>query len=151
VLNIGWGEMLVVLLVAMIVFGPNRLPEIARSLGKFIRNFQAETNRAIGDLKAGLDSPTAGIFDEPDANVTAAEGPSPNSEIAFTPAAELAAATKTRNRKPAARSSKPAARSATTTKKGSATKGSATKRPAASRKKPASKRAPSARRSPKRN
>src|ERR1051326_4894554 len=48
------------------VFGPKRLPEIARSMGKFMRNFQNETNRAINDLKAGIEPATHGIFDTPD-------------------------------------------------------------------------------------
>jgi TatA/E family protein of Tat protein translocase len=151
VLNIGWGEMLVILLVAMIVFGPNRLPEIARSVGKFIRNFQQETNRAISDLKAGIDSPTAGIFDTPDADVTAeTEAIDPEATQQFTPAQEIAAATAVAAR-PRARSSAPRtrsrARSTTTSKKRPATKRAA----AAPKKKPASKRAASARRSPKKS
>jgi TatA/E family protein of Tat protein translocase len=66
VLNIGVPEMILILVVALLVFGPNRLPEIARSMGKFIRNFQAETNRAIEDLKRGIEPATTGIFDQPD-------------------------------------------------------------------------------------
>ena len=65
-LNLGVPEIALVLFVALIVFGPNRLPEIARSLGKFVRSFQNETNRALGDLKAGFEPATHGIFDEPD-------------------------------------------------------------------------------------
>jgi sec-independent protein translocase protein TatB len=78
-LNVGVGEMMVILLVALVVFGPNRLPEIARSVGKFMRNFQKETSRALNDLKEGIDMKdtahtfkeakdalNVGIFDEPD-------------------------------------------------------------------------------------
>ncbi|HOK55497.1 MAG TPA: twin-arginine translocase TatA/TatE family subunit, partial [Armatimonadota bacterium] len=32
--NIGYHEMLLVLVIALIVFGPKKLPEIGRSLGK---------------------------------------------------------------------------------------------------------------------
>ncbi|MBF1324690.1 MAG: twin-arginine translocase TatA/TatE family subunit, partial [Megasphaera micronuciformis] len=32
--NIGMSEMILVFIVALIVFGPDRLPEIARTLGK---------------------------------------------------------------------------------------------------------------------
>jgi len=66
VFNVGVPEMIVILLVALLVFGPDRLPEIARNMGKFIRNFQQETNRALSDLKAGIEPATTGIFDEPD-------------------------------------------------------------------------------------
>ena len=72
-LNIGVPEMVLILVVALIVFGPNRLPEIARQMGKFIRQFQSETNRAIEDLKRGIEPATTGIFDEPDPTPTPME------------------------------------------------------------------------------
>ena len=38
--NIGPLEIIVVLIIALIVFGPKRLPELGRSLGKGIREFK---------------------------------------------------------------------------------------------------------------
>ncbi len=38
--NIGPLEIIVVLIIALIVFGPKRLPELGRSLGKGIREFR---------------------------------------------------------------------------------------------------------------
>jgi sec-independent protein translocase protein TatA len=38
--NIGPLELIVVLIIALIVFGPKRLPELGRSLGKGIREFR---------------------------------------------------------------------------------------------------------------
>lgn len=38
--NIGWGEWLIVFLLVLLFFGPKRLPEVARSLGKTLRGFQ---------------------------------------------------------------------------------------------------------------
>ena len=38
--NIGLPEILVVLVIALIVFGPKRLPELGRSLGKGLREFK---------------------------------------------------------------------------------------------------------------
>ncbi|HEY8082391.1 MAG TPA: twin-arginine translocase TatA/TatE family subunit [Solirubrobacterales bacterium] len=38
--NIGVFEIAVVLIIALIVFGPKRLPELGRSLGKGIREFR---------------------------------------------------------------------------------------------------------------
>ena len=38
--NIGLPEILIVLAIALIVFGPRRLPEMGRSLGKGIREFK---------------------------------------------------------------------------------------------------------------
>jgi sec-independent protein translocase protein TatA len=39
--NIGLPEILVVLVIALIIFGPKRLPELGRSVGKGIREFRA--------------------------------------------------------------------------------------------------------------
>lgn len=38
--NIGPLELAIVLIIALIVFGPKRLPELGRSLGKGIREFR---------------------------------------------------------------------------------------------------------------
>jgi len=38
--SIGLPEMLVVLLIAILIFGAGRLPEIGRGIGKGIRNFK---------------------------------------------------------------------------------------------------------------
>ena len=38
--GIGWVEILILLLVALLLFGPKRLPEMGRSLGKGLREFK---------------------------------------------------------------------------------------------------------------
>ena len=35
--NVGWGEILVILVVAVIILGPDRLPDAARRLAKGLR------------------------------------------------------------------------------------------------------------------
>ena len=47
----GLQEMLVIAVVALLVFGPDRLPEVARNAGKFIGKLRAETNRNMSELK----------------------------------------------------------------------------------------------------
>jgi sec-independent protein translocase protein TatA len=42
--NIGLPEVLVVLVIALIVFGPKRLPELGRSVGKGIREFRSSVS-----------------------------------------------------------------------------------------------------------
>jgi sec-independent protein translocase protein TatA len=38
--NFGMGELLIVLVFALIILGPKRLPEVARSVGKGVREFK---------------------------------------------------------------------------------------------------------------
>jgi Tat protein translocase TatB subunit len=54
VLNVGTPEMLVILVVALLVLGPNKLPEVARQVGKAVgeirrlgAGFQAEMRDAM--------------------------------------------------------------------------------------------------------
>ena len=38
--GIGFGELVLILLVVLVVFGPGKLPEIGKALGEGIRDFQ---------------------------------------------------------------------------------------------------------------
>lgn len=53
-LNIGPTELLLVLGVALIVFGPGKLPELGQALGKTIREFKGAVNNIDADLKKDL-------------------------------------------------------------------------------------------------
>ena len=46
--NIGSGELVLIAVVALLVLGPKRLPELARGLGKFIREFRRQTDEVRG-------------------------------------------------------------------------------------------------------
>ncbi|MBU0715373.1 MAG: twin-arginine translocase TatA/TatE family subunit [Verrucomicrobia bacterium] len=39
-MNVGWPEILLILLVVLLLFGAKRLPDLARSLGKSLREFK---------------------------------------------------------------------------------------------------------------
>ena len=56
--GLGFTEILVILVVALLVFGPDRLPELARSLGRGL----AEFRRASNDLRRSVMEATS---DEP--------------------------------------------------------------------------------------
>ncbi len=57
--TIGTSELLVILAVALIVFGPKKLPEIGRSLGSGLRELKRASNELMHTIQKPLD-------DEPD-------------------------------------------------------------------------------------
>ena len=50
----GWGEMLLLVVVGLFVFGPERLPTIARDAAKVIRQFRDTARSMRDDLQAEL-------------------------------------------------------------------------------------------------
>jgi TatA/E family protein of Tat protein translocase len=63
---IGWPELLVILVLVLVVFGPRRLPEIADAMGKSIRKFRessrdatAEVQRELKETKRSLEEDAA--------------------------------------------------------------------------------------------
>jgi sec-independent protein translocase protein TatA len=38
--GMGWQELLLVLIIMLVLFGPNKLPELGRSLGKAVAGFK---------------------------------------------------------------------------------------------------------------
>jgi len=57
VFGIGMPELLVILVVALLVLGPKRLPEMARSLGRGMAEFRRASNELSRTLSASLDEP----------------------------------------------------------------------------------------------
>ncbi len=49
--SIGGTELLIILVIALVVFGPKRLPELGRTIGKGLSEFR----RASNDLKRSLE------------------------------------------------------------------------------------------------
>lgn len=52
--GIGMPELLVILVVALIVFGPNKLPEIGKSMGRAVREFK----KAVNEFKQSMEIDT---------------------------------------------------------------------------------------------
>ena len=50
-LNIGWTGVFLVLGVALLIFGPGKLPELGQTLGKTIREFKGAINNIDADIK----------------------------------------------------------------------------------------------------
>jgi sec-independent protein translocase protein TatA len=60
-LNLGAGEICMLLLVALMVFGPERLPELFKTVGRALREFQrasAEVRQTMHESLADVDTAT---------------------------------------------------------------------------------------------
>jgi sec-independent protein translocase protein TatB len=70
--NVGIGELMLVLVIGLLVVGPQRLPEITRAAAKAWRTFQQETNKAKAAIQEVLEEPTRELkeaFAEPQAEI----------------------------------------------------------------------------------
>ena len=47
--KLGTGELIIILVIALVVFGPSKLPEIGRSIGESIREFKKQANKVTED------------------------------------------------------------------------------------------------------
>jgi sec-independent protein translocase protein TatA len=77
VFGIGMPELLVILVVALIVLGPKRLPEIARSLGKGMAEFRRASNEFTRTLSASIEEPPQPQQPAPPQQPTPPKAPEP--------------------------------------------------------------------------
>lgn len=49
--NIGMTELILILVIALVVFGPGKLPEVGKALGRGIQEFRNATNSAKEEIK----------------------------------------------------------------------------------------------------
>jgi sec-independent protein translocase protein TatA len=45
--SLGFPELIIILIIIIMIFGANRLPEIGRGIGKGIRNFKESTREGV--------------------------------------------------------------------------------------------------------
>jgi sec-independent protein translocase protein TatA len=55
--SLGMGEILILMLFVLLIFGARRLPEMGASLGKGIREFKRSLTEATDALNARIDEP----------------------------------------------------------------------------------------------
>lgn len=48
--RIGWGEFLVIVIIAAIVIGPDKLPELGKALGKAVRSVKKYVSETAGEI-----------------------------------------------------------------------------------------------------
>ena len=103
--SIGMPELIIILVIALIIFGPRKLPELGRSLGRSIGEFKKASNELRStleeeirieeqrdqraSLRAEQDTAIAGAVTPPSATTTPAVTPAPpvNETVTRTPGA----------------------------------------------------------------
>ena len=74
--GLGMGELVVIFMVVLLLFGAKRLPEIGSSLGKGIREFKGSLRELEGELKVPPERPKPPRVQDPrpSAQVTSGQG-----------------------------------------------------------------------------
>ncbi|GII56978.1 hypothetical protein Pth03_53670 [Planotetraspora thailandica] len=67
VFGLGWWEILVLVVIGLLVFGPEKLPQAATQAGRTLRQLRQMANNAKADLQANL-GPEFSNFDPTDLN-----------------------------------------------------------------------------------
>ncbi len=94
--GIGIPELVVILIVGLIIFGPGKLPEVGRAVGKGLREFRKASSALQSALnepeKPAPPAPAAAPAPAPEPPQTAAVQPAASAETAASPKAEPPAA-----------------------------------------------------------
>jgi sec-independent protein translocase protein TatB len=91
--NLGAGEIAVIMIVALLLLGPDKLPELARGIGKFMREFRRQTDDVRGMVEREFYKMDQEVFAEEQAQPKRIEAPAPADPVptaAAGPEGELA-------------------------------------------------------------
>ncbi len=83
-MNLGMPEILVILVIVLILFGPKKLPELARGLGQSIREFKKGANDIKQEFEQAVD------LESPPQKTSAPQQPAAQSTEAEAPASKPA-------------------------------------------------------------
>jgi len=95
--SLGPAEILVILVIALLVFGPNKMPDIAKQVGKGFREFrrvQQHLKSELRDVVSEFDSPSSATVEQqavpmlpPKDDVAPADAAAPAADAPAAPAA----------------------------------------------------------------
>lgn len=54
--KLGAGELILVLIIALVIFGPSKLPEIGKALGKSINEFKNSVNKVNDAIEQDVET-----------------------------------------------------------------------------------------------
>jgi TatA/E family protein of Tat protein translocase len=78
--NIGAPELIVILVIALLILGPGKLPEVGATIGKSIREFRKASSDIEDSVKVNVE--TSPLPPTPAAPATPAEAPVPQPAVA---------------------------------------------------------------------
>ena len=87
--NVGGGEILLILLLALLILGPEKLPDSARKVGRFMNDVRRMTSGFQEEVRSAMD--ITGMNDDPGKRTAAGPrlvSPPPVDEPSATPPAE---------------------------------------------------------------
>jgi len=60
-MNLGFGEMVFLFVLALLIFGPKKLPEIGRQIGRFMNEFKRASNEFKAQIESEINSIEADV------------------------------------------------------------------------------------------
>ena len=87
--NVGGGEVIVILLIALIVLGPDKLPGAARQVGKYLNEFRRISSGFQDEIRSAMDVTNQTVTDAPPAASPTEPGAADPEADATTPASDV--------------------------------------------------------------
>ena len=75
--SLGMSELIIILVIALIIFGPRKLPELGRSLGKSIGEFKRASNELRSTIEEEIHAEETKAVQPPPAAAAPAPAPTP--------------------------------------------------------------------------
>ncbi len=66
--GLGWQELIIILIIALIIFGPRKLPEIGKSLGQAINGFKESTKKVQDEAKKEIKEIEKAVVEDSSSN-----------------------------------------------------------------------------------